>query len=733
MNPEQVDVFWGSQQINLPQPEGLAAAWPFLKAQAGNTSPGPTRPLGMLAVCPFTGGYPTGYGINKLNCHGLPAKQPHAPRIQGFTHFQQSGTGAIQYYYNYLRVTPFVGETAPVGRGWPLLDERAEPGWYACTFGGTEISAETTVSEHVAAYRFTFPRDGQAGLWLDLSAGGWDTGDLNSRPVAAAVHQVSARELQAEFEHHGIKFYCRIELMNRAGGYALGAAGAAWNGEEVRWQRTGAEPFGVLVRPEPDAAGSVELRIAFSLRNPAQADANLHAEAGGRSFAAIRQATRMAWAEALGRIEVSGGSESARRLFASALYHSLVKPSDLHGESPFPGAADIYLDFATLWDVYKTQLPLAMTLLPERRRDLVEGYLNVVRQFGFLNSVLYQRDRLDIEDQQARALGFFPILDAFHRGERNLAYDEILNLMLKELAAPHHEDFRQTGRTHRPTHTLDLAQAFHSAAELAQHLGRTAEAEELARAAGCWRNVMDPTTGLLTTDGEYYEGTHWNYSFRLLPDMAGRIGLFSSPEAFVAALDQFFGRGATPVQQLTDPHDTVRHQAAYDLHRFEGFNNEPDMETPYAYLYAGRHDRCCEVLEAARRYMFVPGPGGCPGNNDSGGLSATYVWNCLGLFPVSGQPVMLLGSPAFPEARIRTGESELVIHSDRNSADEFYVRQVYWHGRPLDRAWLTLDELAGGGTLEFKMSATPTRFGADTPPPSFVGAESAPTLCQTVS
>ena len=39
------------------------------------------------------------------------------------------------------------------------------------------------------------------------------------------------------------------------------------------------------------------------------------------------------------------------------------------------------------------------------------------------------------------------------------------------------------------------------------------------RAAGCWVNAFDPTTGLLR-DSEFYEGGKWNYSFRLLHDMA---------------------------------------------------------------------------------------------------------------------------------------------------------------------------------------------------------------------
>ena len=72
------------------------------------------------------------------------------------------------------------------------------------------------------------------------------------------------------------------------------------------------------------------------------------------------------------------------------------------------------------------------------------------------------------------------------------------------------------------------------------------------------------------------------------------MALAGSPERFAALCDRFFG--------YTDAADTSG--------RFEGFNNETDMEAPYAYFYAGRHDRLCEVIDAGLTYMFTTGRGG---------------------------------------------------------------------------------------------------------------------------
>jgi len=98
--------------------------------------------------------------------------------------------------------------------------------------------------------------------------------------------------------------------------------------------------------------------------------------------------------------------------------------------------------------------------------------------------------------------------------------------------------------------------------------------------------------------------------------------LYASEVDFVADLARFFGYGQPPVVQPTVPWDRATMQYGHLLHRFEGYDNEPDIETPYGYLYVRCHDRAAEVVRAGMRYMFITGHGGLPGNNDSGGLTS---------------------------------------------------------------------------------------------------------------
>ena len=149
------DIFHGSGNIDLPQADGIAASWYFIKALCGNTHPGALLPFGKYSVCPYSGGYSSGYGTNGVNTH-LPAPQiMDKLRLKGFSHFQNSGTGAIGVYYNYAVVTPYIGEKQEF---YDTADESAEPGYYAVSLSDNDIRCELTAGKFSALHRYTFSR-----------------------------------------------------------------------------------------------------------------------------------------------------------------------------------------------------------------------------------------------------------------------------------------------------------------------------------------------------------------------------------------------------------------------------------------------------------------------------------------------------------------------------------------------------------------------------------------------
>ena len=137
-------------------------------------------------------------------------------------------------------------------------------------------------------------------------------------------------------------------------------------------------------------------------------------------------------------------------------------------------------------------------------------------------------------------------------------------------------------------------------------------AEKFSKVAERWIDAFDKSTGLLKEGNVYYEGDKWNYSFRLQSDMKRRMALCGSNENFVNLADSFFGYGKEPIEQSNRPNDE-EYIKSLSLNRFDGANNEHDIEAPYIYLYADRHDRTCQVLNMIMTYIcFGWVKGDCP-------------------------------------------------------------------------------------------------------------------------
>ena len=190
-------------------------------------------------------------------------------------------------------------------------------------------------------------------------------------------------------------------------------------------------------------------------------------------------------------------------------------------------------------------------------------------------------------------------------------------------------------------------------------------------------------------------------------------------EAFVAQLDAYFGYGADPIEQLSDPPWDEARARGLALGRFDGTNNEVAIETPYAYAYAGAPDRTAEIVSGVMKYHYSDRPGGLPGNDDSGGLSSWYVWNAIGLFPVPGQELFLIGSPLFEEVEIQIGTSRLRIAVRRSGEGAIYLASIRLNGVALDRAFLSYAEVHGGGTLAIELTDAPGSFTPSELPPSY--------------
>ncbi|HEY5821450.1 MAG TPA: glycoside hydrolase domain-containing protein [Propionibacteriaceae bacterium] len=738
---EHVDPFIGSSATDLPAPQGLAETWWWPKPQVGNTHPGATYPFGMVSACAYSGAYPTGYGRYELNTEGVPPELYDAQIASGFTHFQQSGTGAIRKYYNYFRVTPMLEPLDSLGNTWDLLEEKAAPGYYATTLS-SGIRCEITVGPKSAIHRYTFPAHRDARLVVDFSMGGLNIPYGSTVPLRAHLESITPGVAQAEVVVEGTPLAVHVEC--DAGDWRqllwydrrLMHGGTRLDFDRIR--PTTLRPFGLMWRGPTEPGQVLELRFGFSLRGVDQAKQNLYADLGvepgntpaittsADSFDRRLSQTSSVWRQHLSKIRVETQNVQRQTVFSSALYHSLIKPCFAMDESPFwPSDGPFVFDICTMWDIYRTQLPLITALYPSRAAELANALLNVCEEEGNLPIGYRMAKGTDRFSRQGSALAQTFLADLCQLGVPGIDWDWALCHMDTDLRRAYGEEYLLRGVAHPITHTLDIAFGYQCTAKVARFVGDNALADQFEALATRWVNAFDPETGLLV-DSAYYEGGKWNYSFRVLHDMQARIELAGGDEAFLGLLDQFFGFGCDPVKQVGERPSVEELAAGYALNRFEGLNNEPDMEAPWAYHYLGRPDKTAEVVHAGVNNMFGLGRGGLPGNDDSGGLSSWYVWASLGLFPVAGQSLYLINAPSFAQSRIDIGDEELAIEAvgfvePEPGGPVRYVQSVTFNGDPVERSWISARELHRGGRLVITLGSEPSNWGTQNRPPSVSG------------
>lgn len=672
---EYVNVFQGNGEINLPKPEGIAATWHFIKAISGNTHPGAQLPFGKYSCCLHTKGYPTGYGINKVNCGG-PIDYLHDElKFFGLAHFHQSGTGAINIYYNYALTSPSYGEK-PYFEERPVLGEKAEPGYYSVKT--EDILCEATVSKKAVMHRYTFEKP-NSNISIDFGHDGLYGKDPRE-VTKGKVTTISKNEIRAEMELRHIKWYFVVKCEEAENSTVYDKDGNSANSHEKT--ELSHDP---LIGTFTFSKEGVKV-IKLTTSNKSMEHAVALSENETESFDNIKENASNEWNELLSKVEIKTEDKRELEIFYSNMYHTLVKPSDFTGEPFLPeyeedenNPTPHIVDLSTMWDIYKTQLPFVFTLYP----DITKKILETFRRFCEINNVYPHcynlTNVLGTESNQACMLAEHAIADAYYRG---IEADYKKLLELSEIDGSRFEsEVRDPETCHRIAHLIDATCAFRAMANMAADFGLKDKEEKFLELANMYKGAYK--NGLLKPNSDYYEGNLYNYSFRPTPECKDRIAEMGK-DFYKDELEKFFG--------YKNPEDVSS--------RFEGYNNESDIEAPAFSHYVDRN-MYCEIINAGIEYMFTTGSGGIPGNNDSGGLSSCYLWNVLGLFPISGFNTMICGSPRYEEAILHMPKADLII---KRIGDGIYTKKVTFNGTELKDFELSVTEMMNGGEMIFEMS-----------------------------
>ena len=93
-------------------------------------------------------------------------------------------------------------------------------------------------------------------------------------------------------------------------------------------------------------------------------------------------------------------------------------------------------------------------------------------------------------------------------------------------------------------------------------------------------------------------------------------------------------------------------------------------------------------------------------------MSSLYIFLTAGLYPIAGQDLYYLHGARVPKVVFQVGGGKtFTILGDGSSAKNLYVQSATLNGNPLERAWITHEEITAGGTLEFVMGSNPSEWG----------------------
>ncbi len=690
-----VDVFYGNGEVDHYAEEGIASKWFYIKALCGNTTPHAVLPFGKMSVGAYSGAYSSGYGLHYPNfCGGVP-KLGDVMEIKGFSHLHQAGVGGIRYYYNYAIVSPFYGEIANAAQFHPVDAEDGKPGYYKAEYN--DAVCELTTTDSTALHRYHFKKDGGRAA-IDFSNDGLLKvfGDeFYAFASDAEIVKVSDNEVLFSGVLSGVKLY----FCAKAEGTNVKAK-LFYDTEELAKDKFAVKDTTKMFGGVFDFEGNdILLKVSYSTLGYEAASANVKAAADDFDTTAAKAYD--IWNTYLSAVEIDTADEELKEKFYSNFYHTLVKPIDMTGEDILGLKGDVVSDFATFWDQYKTQFPLIFMMYPEMSTKIVKSLKNISESFGKICCSFGTSEIFPCEEQ-AKMLGILSLIDAYYSGVEAADEETITACTKRELAREDFKTFLEDGVFERYTHIIDTTDACLAVAEITKDEALKAQLLTLAEN---WKKAYDED-GIMSTKSVYYEGNRYTYSFRIQKNMDERVALAGGKERFTEMLDSFFGYGRESIAQIHD--DPFAYHQIEDIlnqyNRFEGFNNECDMETPFAYLFAGHPEKTQEIVHESVVTSFTLGKGGLPGNNDSGGLSSCFMWNALGLFPASGRGEFLIGSPHFDKAVIKLAngrELEIIAHGVTKT--NFCVKSVTFNGTPITDYRIATADLMQGGQLVFEM------------------------------
>lgn len=722
---------------------------PFVGTQGeGNTYPGPSAPFGMVQLSPDT---------DKELWDTASGYEYSDPTIFGFSLTHLSGTG-IPDLGDFLFM-PQVGEVKLVSgvkgnpssgylSGYSHEQEAASAGYYKVKLSKSGVTVELTAGDRAGMMRMTFPASDDASVLTDLQhvlSGKkwkvvWSHVRMEDNSTITGYHLVNgwAKERPIYFAARYSRPFDKAEIFS--------------DGKPVIYNT-------YRFRSTKEAAGTnlqfvatyktkeqepILIKVGISGVSAANALKNLDSEIPDWNFEALRERTRAKWDHELARIQVDG-TEEEKETFYTSVYHAFLAPNlyedvthEYRGLDQNTHLAQGFTNYTvfSLWDTYRATHPLFALIQAPRDADMINSLLAHYDQ-----SVEHMLPIWSLQANETWCMiGYHAvpvIADAFAKGVKGFNPMRAYEAMKTTAINPHYDSVATYAKlgwvpfdkeNESVSKTLEYAYDDYCIAQMAKALGKKDDVAYFTKRAGSYRNVFDPSVGLMRgkdSSGHWHspfnphsydqsagvndftEGTSWQYSWYVPHDVPGLIQLMGGPEKFSQKLDSLFTfKDADQDKGVSD----IQGRIGEYWH-----GNEPSHHVIYLYSYAGQPWKAAERLRQVVTTFYGNKPNSLSGNDDCGQMSAWYIFTRLGFYPVCpASDYYVIGAPQLKKAALHLSNGKTFTMTAENLSDENkYVQSVKVNGKALDQPFLRCAQVENGGSITFRMGPKPSVWGTN--------------------
>lgn len=713
----------------------------------GHTFPGPVVPNGMIQPSPDT-------RIDGWDaCSGYYYEDSS---INGFSHTHVSGTGCADY--GDILIMPTVGEqdyknqdlisqSLPYASSFSHENEVAVPGYYSVFLDRYSVKAELSSTKRAAIHRYTFPQSDNSGFIVDM-----DYSIQRQRNMDMNIDVLSDTEICGykttkywAFDQQ-IAFYAKFSKPFTYEIYT--DTMTVNNGKKLPLYKA-------LLKFETAKDEQILVKVGVSAVDVEGARKNVEAEIPEWDFEKVRTDAHNEWNKYLSKIDIKTADAKNKEIFYTALYHTAISPNlftDVDGRylgmdlEVHQGNVDkpVYTIFS-LWDTFRALHPLLSIIDPKLNNDFITSLLLKHKEGGvfpmwdlasnYTGTMIGYHAVSLIADAYTKGNADFDLKEAYEACLRAAEYDTT-GIKCPAAVLPHlmpkAKYYKNTlGYVPCDKDNESVAKALEYAyndycisilAEANNDMENAEKYKDYSKAyqkyfdkstrfmrgldsKGKWRTPFNPRSSNHRND-DYCEGTAWQWTWFVPHDVDGLIELMGGKTQFIEKLDSLFTADSSLEGDLVSADITgLIGQYAH--------GNEPSHHIIHLYNYADQPWKTQELVDSVFHSQYFNAPDGLSGNEDCGQMSAWYIMNSIGFYQVCpGKPVYSIGRPLFDEVTVNLSDNkQFVVKALNNSKENKYIEKAVLNGVPLEKPFISHEDIKNGGVLEFTMTSQPTKWG----------------------